>query len=520
MFKRVSAVISRGFATIMTDNRRIAQNTLIVYVRLILTTAVGLLTSRFVLQALGVSDYGLYNVVGSIIGLFAFISASLSTTTVRFLNYEKGKPDGDMNRMFNICNVLHIGLAILLFLLFEICGIWYITHYLNVAPDKYADAMFVFQVSTMACCLGIMNVPYSSLYNVHEKFLFPAVLSIVNTVLKLLCVLLLLYYTGNRLRMYALAMGLLTISDFAIYHIMSYRNWRPIVKWSFVNELRSYREVISFTNYNMLSTVSRTARSQGSNLLINFFFGTIVNAAYGIAAMVSGFAESFMASFDAAAGPQITQNISAGHTERVSYLANTIGRICIILSELLLLPLYIEIEFVLKVWLGTPPEGSALFCKIIFLLILVAATSGGIGRVINGSGKIKWFKIELSFFYLMCIPVGYILFKNGFAPHWILVLFVLSDVFSRIVQLILLKVVLSFDVLAFIKQAYLRPVVILALMVIYVVCYRSLDIHTIPMRITGIIVTGIFSAILVYCIGLKRDERSKIKQVALGKFKN
>jgi len=502
----------------MTDNGLIARNTLVVYVRLMVTTAVGLLTSRFVLQALGVSDYGLYNVVGSIIGLFAFISASLSTTTIRFLNYEKGKVDGDMNRMFNICNVLHIGLAILLFLLFQLCGIWYINHYLNAAPGKYADAMFVFQVSTVACCLGIMNVPYSSLYNVHEKFLFPAALSILNTIVKLLCVLLLLCYTGNRLRLFALAMSLLTISDFVVYHWMSYRNWRSIVKWSFVNEVKSYKEVLSFTNYNMLSTVSKTARSQGSNLLINFFFGTLVNAAYGIAATVSGFVEAFMASFDSAAGPQITQNISAGNTQRVSYLANTIGRICILLSELVLLPLYVEIDFVLRLWLGTPPEGSALFCKIIFLLILVASTSGGIGRVINGSGKIKWFKIQLSFFYLMCIPVGYVLFRHGFPPHWILVLFVLSDMLSRVVQLILLKTVLSFDVAAFIREAYLRPAVVFVLMVFYAMCYRYLDIHSISMRIVGISMTAIFSAILVYWVGLKGHERARVKRFVVDKF--
>ena len=218
-----------------SDNKRIAKNTIIVYVRLIVTTIIGLLTSRFVLQALGVSDFGLYNVVGSIIGMFAFISASLSTTTIRFLNYEKGKPDGDMNRMFNICNVLHLAMAIIVLILFELCGIWYINGYLNVTPGKEMDAMFVFQVSTVACCLGIMNVPYSSLYNVHEKFLFPSVLGILNTSLKFICVLILLYYPGNRLRMYALAMSLLTVSDFVIYHLLSYRNWRPIVRWSFVS---------------------------------------------------------------------------------------------------------------------------------------------------------------------------------------------------------------------------------------------------------------------------------------------
>ncbi|WP_405277283.1 oligosaccharide flippase family protein [Methanobrevibacter sp.] len=491
-------------------NKRIAKNTAIVYGKLVVTTIIGLLSSRYVLQALGVDDFGLYNVVGSVIGLFAFISASLSVTTIRFLNFEKGKFHGDMNRMFNICNTLHILLALFLLVIFEAFGIWYIENHLNVEPGKMSDAMFVFQVSTIACCLGVMNVPYSSLYNVHERFLFPAVLEVVNSVLKLLCIFLLLYYSGNRLRMYALVMALLTVCSFVIFHILAYRNWSSIVRWAFVSGWASYREVVSFANFNMLSTVSMTARSQGSNLLINFFFGTVVNAAYAIASTVRAFVETFMASFDGAAAPQITQNISGGNFERASYLANKICRLCIVLSELIILPVYVELDFLLKLWIGIPPEGTALFCRIMLMVVLVAATSGGINQIINGSGKVKWFKIELSFFYILCLPVGYLLFTNGYPAYYILILFIISDILSRITQFALLKLILSYDVVSFIKEAYWRPFLIMVLMALFVIFYRYLDLQSNQMRVVGIALATIYSVALTFVVGLKKNEKNRV----------
>ena len=152
------------------SNKRIAVNTIIVYIRLFVTMIVGLFSSRYVLMALGVSDYGLYNVVGSVIGMYAFVASSLGGATIRFMNFEMGKKDGDVNRIFNICNVLHISMAVIILIISETFGIWYILNHLNVAPGKLGDAMFVFQVSITVSCIGIINVPYSSLYNVHEKF--------------------------------------------------------------------------------------------------------------------------------------------------------------------------------------------------------------------------------------------------------------------------------------------------------------------------------------------------------------
>ena len=169
----------------ISKNRRIAKNTLIVYVRLFVVTVVGLLTSRFVLQALGISDYGLYNVVGGVISLFAVIAGSMSSTTIRFLNIEIGKSDGDPNKMFNICQMTHIAVAVVVLLLAETAGIIYILSYLNVEPGKESDAMFVFQVSTIVSCVGIINVPYQSVFIAKEKFFHIAVIDVANALIKL-----------------------------------------------------------------------------------------------------------------------------------------------------------------------------------------------------------------------------------------------------------------------------------------------------------------------------------------------
>lgn len=244
------------------ENKKIAVNTIIVYLRIFMSLVIGLITSRFVLKALGASDYGLYNVVGGVIAMFTFISGSLSATTTRFLNYEMGKEEGDTNRVFNISNTLHISFSAILLMLLEVVGMFYITNYLNVEQGKELDAIFVFQVSTIIACVGIANVPFQALFITHEKFLTVAMVDIVNLFVKLLMVLVLLHYNGNALRFYAVGMSLTTFLSFIVYHYLAHKNWPNIIKWKFVRGLKNYKEMLVFNNYNLLATGSIVARDQ------------------------------------------------------------------------------------------------------------------------------------------------------------------------------------------------------------------------------------------------------------------
>lgn len=494
--------------TTSTNNKRIAKNTIIVYLRLFIVTIVGLLTSRFVLQALGISDYGLYNVVGGVIALFAVLAGSMSSTTIRFLNIEIGKKDGDPNRIFNICQVTHIAFALIVFILAETIGIIYILNYLNVEPGKEVDAMFVFQVSTVVSCLGIINVPYQSVFIAKEKFFHIAVIDVVNALIKLALVLLLLCYNGNALRLYAIIMSATTFISFVVYHYLCFRYWPGLVKWKLFSKFHEYKELLVYNNYILLSSIALLCRYQGSNLIINFFYGTVLNGAYGIARTVEGFVMTFTVNFDSAAAPQITQNVGSGNLAEASAIASRSCRMCQLLSLLIVFPLFVEMELVLQVWLGTVPEYTVSFCRVILLTVFVASTGGGFLRLKDAMGKIKWFMLSYSFFFIISLPIGFLLLKLGYPAVSILILYVFTDIICRLCQLVLMKKIYNYDIITFCKEAYTKPMLIAALMAVYAFVYCHLEIASTGGHLVGMFVTGIIGVVLIWLLGITVSERT------------
>ena len=471
---------------------------------------IGLFTSRLVLQALGVSDFGLFNAVGGIIGLFTFIAGALASTTTRFINVEMGKEDGDLNKVFNACNLLHILLALIVLLITELGGVFYIEHYLNVEPGKERDAMFIFQVSIIVSCIGITNVPFNSLFNATERFLFNAIVGIGTKIFQLFVIIWLLHFEGNRVRAYSIIMSSTTLISCGIYIFFCHRNWPDIIRWRFVKDKKLYKEVISFSNYNLLSTAALTARSQGSSLLINYFFGTMVNGAFAVAKSVESYVMAFAGNFDGASGPQITQSYAKGDMDRVMYLTCKIGKYCILIMLIAFFPLISEMDMVLHLWLKEVPEGALEFCNMTLLVALVSATSGGIVQVINASGKVARFKTTFSLMMLVCLPLGYWLFKKGAAPHLLPAMFAVVDVIWRIVQLFLMKRILNFPANHYAKEAFLPPlfVSICVIPVIYLTGLISVDNTLWHLSRFGIIL--VLTLIACAFVGLTKSERMHI----------
>ena len=489
---------------------RIARNTVIIYIRMAVTILVGLITSRLVLQALGASDVGIYSAVGSTVALVGAITGALSSTTIRFMNIEIGKVDGNPNRMFNICHAIHLGGAAVILLLLESIGLWYIHTHLNVPPGKESDAMFVFQVSTIVACLAIANTPFQSLFTIHEQFGTVALVDIFNTLLKLGLVALLYLMQGHPdgLRIYAVMMSASTWISFIAYHWMSARRWPDIVRWKPVREKSAYREVMTFNNYNLLSSSAVIARSQGSNMLINAFFGTTTNAAYFYAFTLQNYVNQFVNNFDQASAPQITQNVGAGQVETATRLARRSCRICLLLFLLLFFPLLSELEFLMGLWLGSkmPPE-TVVMARWTLLIAAVATTSAGLGQLINALGRIKWYKIEITVLFLLCLPAGWILFKNGAPAYTILTCFVVSDFLSRIIQFILLRVQFRFDVFRFMRHAYARPLLISVLMGGFLLLYRMIPLDGPWQHSAGFVAVGIVTVVCIGFLGFSRAER-------------
>lgn len=510
-------IVDIDMADYKSDNKRIAVNTIVIYGRMAIVILVSILTTRFVIQALGVSDFGLYNVVGGVVGLLNFISISMSSTTARFINYEQGKPNPNLNKIFNICLVIHVLFAIVLLILAESLGIWYINNFLSVEPGKETDAMFVFQISTIVACIGLINVPYQSLLISYEKFLLSAILDIIVTLVKFGVVILLLFYNGNALRFYAIGMCVVTACSFVLYHVIAHKYWPEVIKHKFYRDRERYKEIFSFNNYNLLSTGAIISRNQGSNVIINYFFGTYVNGAFSVARNVQGFVDLFASNIDQAASPQIIQNYSKNNRERSFNLVGQICKFSLLLLLLVSIPLYAELDLVLQLWLKDVPDGAVTFCKYILLVSLVSSTSAGLIHLINATGRVKWFKIAPAILYFASLPLSVYLYHLGFPAYSILLLFVGSDVFTRIVQLALLKKYINFNVISFIKKAYLRPALIVIAAILMMLVYKRFTIDTIMGHLTGIAVVFLVVAVFVYLVGLEAHERqminSKIKTV-------
>lgn len=472
---------------------------------------VGLFSSRIVLQVLGVSDYGLYHVVGGLIAMFTFIAGSLAGATTRFINYEMGRKDGNLNRIFNISLTLHVFFALGLFLIVEAAGSWYVINHLNVAPGKEADAMFVFQVSTIIACLGITNVPYQGLFNAFERFSVTACVNITIVLIQFGLVIMLLYVDGNSLRLYSLIMCLSMLLSFITYRVLAFRFWPETVRHRIVRHDPAYREILSFSSYNILGSAAMMARGAGSNLLINSFFGTAVNGAYGVATTVQTYVNSLIGNIDAAAGPQITQNYSAGNKERYTDITCRISRYSIVLSTAAVLALFCDLEGILGLWLKDVPDGAVVFTRLTLLMALVSSTSTGLTLVINACGRIKKTKLVQCILFLLCLPAGYLLFRNGAPSYWIVVLFIVADILLRLYQFYFLKKETGFELGAYLKSVYSRAIPLLIILAAYCLLYRQIRLTGFA-RIAGFLVSLGVSAVAVWFIGITRNERKRALQ--------
>lgn len=493
------------------ENKRIAKNTLIVYARLIITTLLGLLSSRYVLAALGASDYGLYNVVGATVIMFSFITSALYNTTTRFINYEQGKADGNVNRIFNMSLAIHVVFAIIALILLESAGIYYILNYLNVAAGKEADAMFVFQVSTVVTCLSLISVPFNSLFIVYEDFRTIAIIDILGAIVRFALILALMHYAGNLLRFYALSMALVTALASLSFFFLSRRRWPLVTQFNLIKDKSKYKEILTFNNYSLLGAAALIFRNQGSNVVINYFFGTIVNAAYAISYAVQNYIITFVGNFDIASAPQITQNVSRGDMDRTVFLASSTCRICVLLTLLLLFPVYCELPFILHLWLGNNiPEGTITFCKCTLLVALVSATSGGITQLIRGTGNLKWFTIQFIVLYVLALLISIVLYNLGFPPYTVILSYFVADAISRYFQLLLLHRYIKLDIGSFVQRSYLRPLGVFVCGVAYVLTSGFVQTEHNLWHIVDFVTATLFMVATSYYIGLYKEERNAI----------
>jgi len=341
------------------NNKRIAKNTLLLYFRMLITMLVSLYTSRVVLQTLGISDYGLYNVVGGVVTMFTFINGTLASGTQRFLTFELGANNKEkLHRVFNTAMALHGLLALVLFFLVETIGLWFLYNKMNIEAGRMDAAFWVFQFSCITMLINVIQVPYMSSLISHEKMDIYAYMSIFDVVMKLLIVFLIQVVDYDKL--------ILNCISALIYNIYC-RKLFDECKISRAFDKKIFREMMNFSGWNIFGCASVTFQGQGVNILLNMFFGTVVNAARGIAFQVNGIVMQFVNNFQMAVNPQIVKHYAAGETNQMIKLSTVNSKLAAFLLLFILVPLFIEIDFVLHVWLGEYPAYAPIFLRIILI---------------------------------------------------------------------------------------------------------------------------------------------------------
>lgn len=398
-----------------SNSKRIAKNTVYMYIRMFFTVLVTLYTSRVVLRELGASDYGLYNVIGGILTMFTMFSAALTVGTQRFLSYAIGENDVDkLKRTFSMALLLHVGLAIVILVLLETFGLWFLNTFMNIPPGRENAAFWVFQFTIFGFMASLIQVPFQSCIIAHEKMSIYAYMGIYDAVMKLLLVFLLSVISYDKLIMYAILVFAVNLSSVLIYNFYS-RHHFDESRFSMVWDKGLAREYVSYSGWNLIGGSFGFFTNQGINILLNIYCGTVVNAARGIAMTVNGQITNFVNNFQTAVNPQIIKLYAAKEYNELHSLAVTSSRIAGYLYLLIAIPIFIEIEFILRIWLSDYPGYTPIFVQLILIQSFWSAINYPISMLIHASGRMKWPSIWAGVMILI-FPISWLVLKMGGSP--------------------------------------------------------------------------------------------------------
>ena len=491
------------------NTRRIAKNTVMLYIRMLLIMAVTLYTSRVVLNVLGVEDFGIYNVVGGIVVMFSFLNGAMATSTQRFLSFSLGKNDQEqVARVFSMSMTTHISIALIVLLLAETFGLWIFYRYLNIPPERMGAAQWVYQLSVLTFCISIIRVPYNAGIIAYERMSFYAYISIVEVCLKLGMVILLQYLGSDKLILYALLMALTTGIVTFIYKLYCCKTF-SVCRYHYFWDKHLYKELISFSGWSLFGSAANVGVQQGINILLNVFFGVVTNAALGIANQVSSAVSQLVGNFQTAFNPALVKSYASGDYSYFVRLIFQTSRFSYFLLFIIALPLYLCMPFVLKVWLDIVPEYTVVFCRWMLVFVLIDAVSAPLWISVQAIGKIRSYKLLMSALIFLNIPLSWLLLRLGKDAEWVMQVRVGINLLTFICRIIYLqkrKVISSYLYL----REVISPVVLVSVLSVPLPLWIGCNYSGLKgfLLLSGVSV--ILSGVAIWFLGLRKSERDFI----------
>lgn len=496
------------------NNKRIAINTLILYSKLIITIVISFIISRLVLQALGASDYGLYNVVGGIVALLNTLATSMVATSYRYMAVELGKGnDGNPNRIYNTVFVIHSVLAILLILIGETIGVYYIQNFLNVDSSRIDDALFILHLSLLTTAFAVITVPMNGLIIARENFIFISIVEIVSALLKLVLIIALMYLPGDRLRLYAVFLAFVQLISPIAYQIYCRKSDKDVVKWNLNKCKRDYSGVLKFASWMLIGALACMARVQGAAMIINFYFGTIINAAFGLASQVDAAATQFTNTLRQAAVPQIMKSQASGDEERSINLVYIISKYSFMCILILAIPLMTCISGTLKLWLGVPPEYTDIFIVLMLINGMIANLGAGFDATIQATGKVKKNQIGYSLINLSLLPIIYVLYKLGFAPYINALVMIGLTIITLVFQCWIMVGLSSFSINKYLKKTILPSIFTFILAWVPLHFFSKFFNESWLLTLVNLFIAACWTIFSIYIVGTNANEKKIIHNI-------
>lgn len=497
------------------NNKRIAKNTLLLYVRTLFIMLVTLYTSRVVLNTLGVSDYGIYNVVGGVVAMFGFINASMSSATQRYITFALGKGDiADLRKIFSTALQIHVLIAALIVVLGETVGLWFMYTQMQIPADRMDAAFWVLQCSILSTVVMIISVPYNADIIAHERMSAFAYISIIEAVLRLAIVYLLLAFSYDKLILYAfltLAVQLLIRFCYSSYCNKHF----PESKYRHVWDKFLFKEMTGFAGWGMFSSLSGILSGQGLNMLLNVFFGPVVNAARAVAVQVQNAILQFIGNFQMAINPQITKTYANGEMEDMHKLMFRSARFTFYLLFVVSLPVLFETNFILTVWLKTVPENTVIFLRIMICVSLLYPLSNPLIIANQATGQVRNFQFVSGLILLFILPVSYICLSFGLPAYSVFVVHFIMEFTTLFYRLRLLRSSINIRFIDYFKNVFFRVVLVVAISIIIPIAIYNYMGNTIIRFFLICIICILSVGLSAYTVGLSHNERLFIKSKAI-----
>ena len=490
------------------NTARIARNTLLLYVRMAVVMLVSLYTSRVVLNTLGVEDFGVYNVVSGIVVLFSFLNTALANASQRYLSISiAGGERSEVERTFSVCLLLHLSLAAVILILCETAGLYYVRTYLSVPEGKRSLAVFAFHFASFATCVNVLRVPFYAVLISYENMSAVAYLSIAEAVLKLGGILALPYIPGEKLVVYSvllLVVYVVVLSAFATVCILRYR-----LRFRLTADLALMKEFSGFSGWNMLGGAADIAYQQGTNLVINYFCGVAVNAAVGIMNQVRTAVYSFVYNLQLAANPQIIKSYSSGNTDYCHYLVSLVSRTGYVLMLFLGVPLLINMEYVLNLWLVSVPDYTVIFCKLILIFCMIDSLTGPLWISMQATGMIAPYTVVTSAIVLLNLPLSYLALKSDASVVTVYLIQICLCVVSLIAKVYFVNRYTGLDIRSYMKDV-ISPLLCVTVISVVLSFASSAKLSGFMRLAVTVLVSFLSIASSMFYIGLNKFERQKV----------